>query len=1022
MLKVGHIPLDNYRTTFLFSSSCLKVLRLTSSTSLPGIIYLRKLLIYISAFFPEISFCVSDVLSLPSEPRVRVLAGIAASNSEEANGEASAVSLDENFPSYLQPLPHIMSSQFLKHSEAACRSSFGREGHMPEIGQSLSHYSIVEKIGKGGMGEVFRAKDQKLGRDVAIKVLPEEFARDADRVARFQREAKLLASLNHPNIAAIYGLEESGGTNFLVLELVEGDTLADRIKAGAIPVEESLKLALQIAEALEAAHDKGVIHRDLKPANIKVTPEGKVKVLDFGLAKALAGEQADLDLSKSPTLSEAATMQGVILGTAAYMSPEQAKGRTVDKRADVWAFGCVVFEMMTGRSLFSADDVSQTLARVLERQPDFSSLPENLHPKISGMLERCLEKDVRNRYGSISDARVDIQKALAEPGFVLAKAVMAAEPKRKRSAILPWVAAIILVAAIVAMAVWNLRKTEPKRIIRFEYELPAGQQFTNLGFPTLALSPDGTQFVYSTPKGLYSRSVDELSAKLIAGTEGFTQQPFFSPDGKWIGYFSVADKKLKKIATRGGVPVTLCDVSQLTGACWCADDTIVYGHYANSIMRISANGGVPQPIVKSKLKLPLVVLPQILPDGESILYTGFSGPLARAIMVQSLKLGEPKTLFEGAGARYLPTGHIVYAAKNNLLAVPFEPEKLDTAGEPVLIVEGVFGQLPPQYAVSDSGTLAYVPITAVSAETLGRTLVWVDRTGKEEPLEISRNVWRYPKISPDGTKVALTAGVGNTDIYVWDIIGKTSRRLTFDENVEAVPIWTLDGKRIAFYGQYDIKPGIYWKSADGTGGIEPLFLETNATLLPKSFSRDGKTLILLRFFESDMSNQDIMTLSLQGDRSLRPLMQEKHLESQPKISPNGTYIAYVSNESGENEVYVRPFPEVNKGWWQVSTDGGDSPLWSPDGRELFYLNGDTVMAVLVETYAAFSHGTPKPLFRGRYAFPSSPFPGTQWDISADGKRFLMMKEPEVSAAAGPRPKISIVVNWFEELKKRVPLK
>jgi serine/threonine protein kinase len=405
------------------------------------------------------------------------------------------------------------------------------------IGKTLGHYQITNLIGKGGMGEVYQAKDQKLGRDVAIKVLPDEFAKDTDRVARFQREAKVLASLNHPNIAAIHGLEESDGTNFLVLELVEGETVADRLKRGPIPVEESLKLALQIAEALEAAHEKGVIHRDLKPANIKATLEGKVKVLDFGLAKAFAGDREEVNLSNSPTLSDAATQQGVILGTAAYMSPEQARGKPADKRADIWAFGCVLFEMLTGWSVFAGDDVSQTLARVLERQPDFSSLPANLHPKIIEMLERCLEKQARNRYGSIGDARVDIEKVLADSSGVLAQPITKVEPRRKLRLGLPWVAACVIVSVIVAgVAVWRLKPTEPRQVMRFDYELPEVQQF---GGPTygsqLAISPDGKHFVYSTSEGLYLRSVEELTAKLIPGTEGNTQQPFFLPTAReWL--------------------------------------------------------------------------------------------------------------------------------------------------------------------------------------------------------------------------------------------------------------------------------------------------------------------------------------------------------------------------------------------------------------------------------------------------------------------------------------------------------
>jgi eukaryotic-like serine/threonine-protein kinase len=522
---------------------------------------------------------------------------------------------------------------------------------MSMVGKTLAHYEITSQLGKGGMGEVYQAKDRKLGRDVAIKVRPEEFAKDADRIARFQREAKLLASLNHTNIAAIYGLEASEGTNFLVLELVEGETLADRIKKGPIPVEESLKLALQIAEALEAAHEKGVIHRDLKPANIKVTPDGKVKVLDFGLAKAFAGDQ-EVNLSNSPTLSNAATQQGVILGTAAYMSPEQARGESVDKKADIWAFGCVLFEMLTGRGTFDGRTVSDVLASVIKSEPEWKRLPPNLHPRIRLLLERCLEKEAKNRCSSIGDARVDIQKALADPSGVIAQPTSGVEPKTRLRTILPWVAAGVIVAAIIAgVAVWKLKPLEPKRVIRFEYDLPAGQQFNkNVGGTTqyqFAVSPDGSRFVYRTTDGLYMRSVDALDARLIAGTDKDSIQPFFSSDGQWIGYFSQSDQKLKKVPISGGAPVVICDANPLTGAAsWNLDNTIVYSDIASGIIRVPANGGTPENLIKGSLagiaKEGFPVFPQMLPDGKTLLFTNaFSGGVADyPIVVQSLNSGE----------------------------------------------------------------------------------------------------------------------------------------------------------------------------------------------------------------------------------------------------------------------------------------------------------------------------------------------------------------------------------------------
>jgi Tol biopolymer transport system component len=897
---------------------------------------------------------------------------------------------------------------------------------MSMIGKTLAHYEITSQLGKGGMGEVYQAKDRKLGRDVAIKVLPEEFARDTDRVARFQREAKLLASLNHPNIAAIHGLEESGGIQFLVLELVEGQTLADRIKAGPVPVEEALKLALQIAEALEAAHEKGVIHRDLKPANIKVTPEGKVKVLDFGLAKAYAGDREEVNLSNSPTLSDAATQQGVILGTAAYMSPEQARGKTVDKRADIWAFGAVLFEMLTGQAAFQGEDVTEILAAVVKGGADLDLLPANLHPRVREVITRCLQRDLRRRYSTITDARYEIEQALADPGGVLVQQATAVKPRRKLRLGLPWVAAVFISGLIVAgVAVWKMKPTEPRQVMRFEYELPEGQQLSGGTVPNLAVSPDGKQFVYGTTKGLYLRSADELAAKPIVGTEGETRQPIFSPDGKWIAYISQADRKLKKVAVTGGAPVALCDITSFLGASWSADDTIMYGTMQGAIMRISANGGTPEPFVKSKANY--LVGPQILPGGKSVLYSAADAGLTHPrIMVQSLKSGETKELCAGVLPRYLPTGHIIHRLPNNsnIFAISFALDRLQVVGGSVPVVEGV-----SQAAVSDAGTLAFITGTTSAAAPAQHTLVWVDRKGKEEAIAAPPNTYGQPKISPDGTRVALSVGpLLNEDIWIWDIVRKTLTRLTFDKTRELVAIWTPDSKRIIYWSNHEdaSNGGIYWKPADGTGGAEKLGSAPDRQAFPYSLSSDGKTLLTQEVVT--MTNLDIGMLSMEADHKRKELLQSEYEEAQPMISPDGRWMAYASNEatgvSLKTDIYVRPFPEVSKGKWQVSTSGGSCPLWSPDGRELFYLSADnSVMAVAVETKPTISFGTPKMLFKSTYLGLTSAS-GTPWDIHPDGKRFLMIKPSAPTAAtpgaATPRPKINIVLNWFEELKQRVP--
>jgi serine/threonine protein kinase/Tol biopolymer transport system component len=902
---------------------------------------------------------------------------------------------------------------------------------MSMIGKSLAHYSITSQLGKGGMGEVYQAKDTKLGRNVAIKVLPEEFAKNSDRIIRFQREAKLLASLNHPNIAAIYGLEESDGTHFLVLELVEGQTLAERIKSGLVPVEEALKLALQIAEALEAAHEKGVIHRDLKPANIKVTPDGKVKVLDFGLAKAFAGEQADLNLSNSPTLSDMATQQGIILGTAAYMSPEQARGKEVDKRVDVWAFGVVLFEMLAGKQVFTGDTVSDTLASVLAREPEWQSLPQNIHPRIRLLLERCLKKEPTKRYRDIGDARIDIQEVLTEPSGVFAQSSLITKSHNGLRLNLPWVVAVIIVTAvIIGVSVWILKPTplpEPRQVIRFNYELPEDQEFGDLTECAFTISPDGSQLVYATDKGLYLRSMSEMDAMLLPGTGGSMQRPFFSPDGNWIGFFSSADNYLKKIATIGGAPVPLANVNIFGSFDWDSDGTIRYGEIGSGVMGISADGGTPEQVIKSGENETIGHV-QILPDGDSVLLTK-ALPEPVMIMVHSLKSGERRELFEGTVAKYLPNGIIVYEDGGTLWAVRFDLNSLRVIGGRIPLIEGMLRTNgAPQYAVSKSGTLAYMPGT--SSSLTEHTLVWVDRKGKEEPLSAEPGDYRGLRISPDGNKVALSISMeGNQDIYIWDIKRKNRTQLTFDVANDGLPLWTPDGNKIIFTSNRKNNWGIYWKAADGTGEDELLVSSSDEILAPASWSADGKTLALdMAKYGSTLG--DIGTLSLEGDKTIKPLLESEHWECVPLISPNGKWIAYMVNEPGRNpfseyEIYVRPFPNVNDGQWKVSTNGGFNQLWSGDGLDLFYWTDDALMVVAVESEPTFTSEAPKVLLqRIPVIINSFGFTFTPWDIHPVDKRFLMLKPvtltSEETATSAPH-KITFVQNWFEELKERVPV-
>jgi Tol biopolymer transport system component len=889
------------------------------------------------------------------------------------------------------------------------------------IAQTIAHYRVQEKIGAGGMGEVYRATDTRLNRDVAIKVLPEALARDAERMARFEREAKVLASLNHPNIASIYGLEESNGSRALIMELVEGLMLAERIEQGPLGLDEALPIAKQIAEALEYAHERGIIHRDLKPSNVKLTADGQVKVLDFGLAKALEGETSEEELLNSPTLSAVATRAGVLLGTAAYMSPEQARGKRVDRRADIWAFGCVLYEMLTGLSPFSGETTSDILACVIRAEPDWPAIPDSVPTRIRELLRRCLQKDPRKRLQAIGDARIALEEVLSgapqEAGAPQAQ--IAAEPVWWRA--LPWAAGVLLALAV-GGAVWELRpRPDPPPVVHFSFGPPAGDSFVfRFGRVPLAISPDGTALVFmvrhNATSQLYLRRLDRLEVVPLKGTDD-GQHPFFSPDGQWIAFFGAG--KLKKVSALGGTPVTLSDAPISRGGTWTLDNSILFSpNTSSALMRVSAAGGTPVPFTKldSRKGERNHRWPHVLPGGKAVLFnvgdatgSAYDVPICLAL----LKTGEVKTLpLRGTNVRYVP-GYVVFTRGETLYAAPFDLERLEVTGSPFPAGEVLMSPVgAASYSVSESGSLAYVPADA----SIGK-LVWVDAKGATEvPGLPTRDYFNRVQISPDGKRIVVVILEGGLrHIWVYDTERGSLTRLTFGETDNASPAWSPDGRRIVFARLQEGKSSIVAKRADGSGSEEIVVPGEKSGIVASSWSPDGRLLGYSQIGSSGKWESGV--LPLEGERKPQILLASNQFNQLfPIFSRDGKYLAYTSDESGRSEVYVTPFGQ-GSGKWQISTGGGTNPVWARRGTQLFYRDSSgNIMGVDVTTQPVFNASTPRVIVPSAVTAPLSNGVDN-YDVNLDGRRFLVHQQ---NREAGQSLQINVILNWSEELRRLNP--
>jgi len=895
---------------------------------------------------------------------------------------------------------------------------------------NLSHYRIVYKIGAGGMGEVYLAEDTRLDRKVAIKVLPPGLANDADRLLRFEQEARATSALNHPNILTIYDIGSHEGSPFIVAELLEGEELRQQVDAGALPQRKALDYARQIASGLAAAHERGITHRDLKPENLFVTTDGRVKILDFGLAK-LRPQRIEPGGSNVAT-QKGITDPGVVMGTVGYMSPEQVRGQEADHRSDIFSFGVILYEMLTGRRAFLRETMAETMTAILKEEPEeVTEINSKVPPQLERIVRRCLEKKPEQRFQSTSDlgfaiealstpsgARLDTTSASPVADIRTLKARLLGDSR------LPWVVAAVLLVGLVAalvFAIAGLRRTKPESpaIVRYDIPPPANAALNLARWPALALSPDGSTLAFvGISEGvsrLYVRRRDDPAVRPVAGTEG-ASDPVFSPNGKWIAF--IADSTLKKAPLDG--PVTsLLKVGDARGLSWASEDTLVYSPGADTaLFRISANGGEPQQVSKldeSKNER-THRWPQVLPGAKAVLFTvgTLDSPdsYERAnIEAVILATGERRVLLQGANmARYAPSGHLVFAREGGLYAMGFDADALAARGTPEPVLQGVARDQTTgavHFSIAGDGTLAYIPGSPGANQ---RRLVWSDRGGNVQPIGLPAGQYNDIRISPDGSRLALLVGSsGSGDVWVYDFARAASTRLTFNV-ANASPVWSTDGKTI-FYSEIGAtgnRTTVLRKPADGSREAEAVASLTNSAYI-KAIEGDGASAILDYKIQTDRA--DIVRFTMGQEAKISDLVTTPFNDYGAALSMDGRWLAYQSNENGPAEIYVRDL-SGSGGRWQISTEGGEEPHWSPDGRELYYRNNDLFMSVAVETRPAFQAGTPKRLFKGVYNLRSNS--GVTYDVDPKGGRFLMIRP--VADSETPA-QVRIVVSWFDELRR-----